>query len=391
MLHEKTLLMLPGPTPVPPQVAAAMTTPMINHRGSGFAELFQEVATGLQPLFGTHEPVYVIPGAGSGGWETALLNFVPAGSKILVVSSGDFGERWAKAAAALGYQVEKLDFTWGTAADPAVLAERLARDDKREIRAVTLTHNETSTGVTNPIQELAAAVHRHGALVLVDSVSGVGAMPMAMDAWGVDVVLTGAQKALMCPPGLTIVAASQRAWATSEEAGGGPRFFFDLRPYREMYTQGQTPYTPAVSLYQGLRAALEMIRAEGREQIFARHRLMRDICRAGVRAMGLELLVTDEAHASAAVTAIKAPPGVSPNDIRKVALKQFGVILAPGQGRLKSDGFRIGHLGYVTPNDVLVALIATEQALRVLGHPVTAGSAAAAAQETWLAWLQNQR
>lgn len=384
MLKEKSLLMLPGPTPVPPQVAAAMSTPMINHRGEAFTALYREVAAGLQQLFHTREQVYVLPGSGSGGWEAALLNFVQPGATVLSVSIGDFGDRWAKAAAALGYRVERLEFPAGAIAQPAAVRERLAADRERSIRAVLLTHNETSTGVTNPLPELAAAVHEHGALVMVDSVSGLGAMPLYMDEWGLDVVLTGAQKALMLPPGLTIIAAGARAWAASEQVSG-PRFFFDLRPYRASYEQGQTPYTPAVSLYQGLREALRMIAAEGLENTWARHRLMGEICRAGVKAMGLELLVQDERYASAAVTAVKVPAGVAAGQLRKAARESFGVQLAPGQGKLKELIFRIGHLGYVTPNDVITALVATELALKRLGHPVELGRAAAAAQAVWLA------
>lgn len=383
MLKEKQLLFLPGPTPVPPQVAAAMTQPMINHRGEAFAELYREITARLQNIFRTREQVYVLPGAGSGGFEAALVNFLNPGDKVLAVVIGDFGERWAKAAAALGFQVERLDFAPGTAADPAALRARLEADRDRTIKAVLMQHNETSTGVTNPVQELAAVVRDHGALVMVDSVSGLGALPLEMDAWGLDVVFTGAQKALMCPPGLTIIAASARAWAAAEQVRH-PRFFFDLKAYRASYEKGQTPYTPAISLLYGLREALRMIDAEGLENGWARHRLMGAMCRAGVKAMGLELLCADERFASNSVTAVKVPAGVEAKALRATALKQFGAILAPGQGKLQETIFRIGHLGYVTPNDVLSALVATELTLAHLGLPVTLGRAAAAAQAVWL-------
>lgn len=383
MIKEKSLLMLPGPTPVPPRVVAAMSAPMINHRGPAFAAAYAEVAEGLRRVFRTREQVYVLPGSGSGGWEAALLNFVGPGETVLSVSIGDFGDRWAKAAAALGYRVEPLHFPWGTAADPARLAERLAADRDGAIKAVLLTHNETSTGVTNPLADLAAAVRRHGALCMVDAVSGLGAVPLEMDAWDLDVVLTGAQKALMLPPGLTIIAAGPRAWQASEHVSG-PRFFFDLRPYRKTFDKGQTPYTPAVSLYLGLQEALRMMEEEGLDAIWARHGLMGRMCRAGVRADGLELLVADEAFASAAVTAVRVPAGVAPGPLRRTALDTFGVQLAPGQGKMADEIFRIGHLGYVTPADVITALSATELALAHLGHPVTPGQGVAAAQRVWL-------
>lgn len=384
MLKEKNLLFLPGPTPVPPRVQAAMAMPMINHRGPAFSALHEEIAAGLQALFRTQQEVYVLPGAGSGGFEAALVNFVPVGGRVLSVSIGDFGERWAKAAAALGYQVEKLEFAAGSAADPAALRERLGRDTAREIKAVLLTHNETSTGVTNPLQELAAVVREHGALVLVDSVSGLGAMPLEMDGWGLDVVFTGAQKALMLPPGLTVIAASERAWAAAE-AANQPRFFLDLRAYRKGHAEHNMPYTPALSLFFGLREALRIIQEQGGvEAAWARHRLLGAMCRAGVKAMGLELLCQDERHASGSVTAVKVPAGLDPAAFRKVALQQFGATLAPGQGKLKNDIFRIGHLGYATPNDVIAALAVVELALARTGHSAPLGLGVAAAQKVWL-------
>lgn len=390
MTLDKLALHLPGPTPVPPEVAAAMTMPMINHRGEEFARLYAEVASGLQKIFRTREQVYVLPGSGSGGWEAAMVNFVPAGAKVLNVVIGDFGERWARANAALGYQVERLDYPAGTAANPTDVAARLAADTRREIKAVCFQHNETSTGVFNPVAAICAEVARHGALGLVDAVSGLGALPLEMDAWGIDVVLTGAQKALMCPPGLTIIAASQKAWARAPEANG-PRFYFDLQGYRSGFAQGSTPYTPALSLYYGLRAALQLLEREGLDNVLARHRLMGQMCRAGVRAMGLELLCQDESFASDAVTAVKLPAGVAAGALRKTALRHFGVILASGQGKLQELIFRIGHLGYVTPNDVIVALVAVENTLAYLGQPLPPGRAAAAAQAVWLDTLRGAR
>jgi aspartate aminotransferase-like enzyme len=383
MLNEKLALHTPGPTPSPPQVTAAMMQPMINHRGEAFTRMYRDVATGLQGIFQTQEQVYVLAGSGSAGWETAMVNFVPAGVKVLNIVIGDFGERWVKANRALGYQVERLDYPIGTAARPEDV-DAFLKKQEGTIQAVCLQHNETSTGVSNPVQEIAAVVTQHGALMLVDAVSSLGALPLQMDEWGLDVVLTGSQKALMCPPGLMMIAASQKAWEKAKDADA-PRFFFDLKGHRDGFEKGQTPQTPALSLYYGLQAALQMLDEEGIEQGLKRHRLMGEMCRAGVQAAGLELLCQDEGFASNTVTAVKIPQGVEASTFRKIALKTFGVVLAGGQGKIMKDMiFRIGHMGYVTPNDVLVALAAVENSLASLGYPVQVGSAVAAAQRVWL-------
>lgn len=386
MLKEKSLLMLPGPTPIPPQVAAAMTQPMINHRGEAFFTLFDEVSQNLKAVFRTEQPVYIFPGAGSGGWEAALVNTLNYGDKVLNVSIGDFGDRWYKTAVALGFDVERLTFEPGQAADPAVLAERLQSDTARAIKAVLIQHNETSTAVANDVAAIARVVKEHGALLMVDSVSGMGALPLEMDAWGLDVVLTGAQKALMCPPGLSIVAFSERARALSEQ-NKMPRFYWDLKAVHQSYLKRQTPYTPAISLFYGLQAALRLIQAETVEGTWKRHRLMGQMCRAGVKAMGLQLLAQDEARASDAVTAVIAP--VEPKLLRKTAREQFGVQLAGGQAKLEATIIRIGHLGYVTPNDVIQALAATEMTLAVHGVEVPLGAGVQAAQEVWVSHLRG--
>lgn len=390
MLNQKIALHTAGPTPVPPQVNAAMVIPMINHRSDTFSRLYRDVAQKLQTIFQTKEQIYVLAGTGSSGWEAAMVNFVPTGAKVLNVVIGDFGERWAKANAALGFQVERLDYPVGTSAKTADVAALLKKHEG-SIQAVCLQHNETSTGVYNPVQEIAAEVKKHGALVLVDAVSSLGAMPLAMDEWGLDVVFTGSQKALMCPPGLMIIAASQQAWSTAEQATT-PRFFFDLKGYRRDFEKGQTPHTPAVSLYFGLQEALNMLAEEGLQQTYQRHHLMGTMCRAGIKAAGLELLCEDEQFASATLTAVKLPQGVDAATFRKAALKTFGVVLAAGQGSVMKDLiFRIGHMGYMTPNDVLLALATVENSLAYTGYPIEVGKAVAAAQKTWLQQLTKDK
>jgi aspartate aminotransferase-like enzyme len=363
-----------------------MTQPMINHRGEAFFTMFDEVAAGLKAVFRTEQPVYIFPGAGSGGWEAALVNTLNPGDKVLNVIIGDFGERWYKTAKALGFTVERLEFEPGQAADPARIAERLERDTTREIKAVLFQHNETSTGVTNDVQAIARVVREHGALVMVDSVSGLGALPLEFDAWGLDVVLTGAQKALMCPPGLSLIAFSERARALAEQ-NTTPRFYWDLRAAHASYLKRQTPYTPAISLYYALQAALRLIKEETLEGAWARHKLMGEMCRAGVKAMGLKLLAANESRASNTVTAVVAPS--DPKVLRKIARDRLGVQIAGGQSKLESTIFRIGHLGYVTPNDVIQALAATEMTLALQDESVALGAAVKAAQEVWVTNLRG--
>lgn len=386
MLREKSLLMIPGPTPIPPQVAAAMTRPMINHRGEAFFTLFDEVSENLKYVFRTEQPVYVFPGAGSGGWEAALVNTLNYGDKVLSVTIGDFGDRWYKVAVALGFDVERMEFAAGQTADPARIAERLDADPGRQIKAVLIQHNETSTGVTNDVEAIARVVREHGALLMVDSVSGLGALPLETDAWGLDVVLTGAQKALMCPPGLSLITFSERARELSE-TNRMPRFYWDLKAVHANYLKRQTPYTPAVTLFYALQAALQMIREETIQGAWQRHRLMGEMCRSGVKAMGLELLAKEEGRASNSVTAVLTP--LDPKVLRKTARERLGVQLAGGQGSLEKSIFRIGHLGYVTPNDVLQALAATEMALAMHGQITEVGAAVAAAQKVWVNRLRG--
>ena len=389
MPYEKIALHTPGPTPIPPQVAAAMSMPMINHRGAGFSKIYKEVAEKLQPVFQTQEEIYVLPGSGSSGWETAMVNFVPAGARVLNIVIGDFGERWVKANKMLGYDVVRLDYESGNHANAADVAAFLAKQET-PIAAVCLQHNETSTGVFNPVHEIATEVQKYGALVLVDAISSLGAIPLEMDAWGVDVVFTGSQKALMCPPGLMLIAASQKAWKQAEKLNN-PRFYLDLKTYRKDFANGQTPYTPALSLYYGLRAALEMIEEEGVRHVQERHFLMGQMSRAGVKALGLELLCQDEAFASTTVTAVKHAQGTDAKAFGKTALDVFGVVLAAGQGKLKNDIFRIGHMGYISPNDVLVALATVENTLIYMGQNVEPGKGLAAAQKVWLEHLRSEK
>ena len=378
-MDDKQYLMLPGPTPVPPQVLRALAKPMINHRGPEFKELFAELTAGLKEVYSTENDVLIFPSAGSGAMEAAVVNFISPGDKVLVVSIGNFGERFAEISRRFGAVVEKLDFPWGTAADPTALEERIKQDTNKEIKAVFVTHNETSTGVTNNLPALRKALGDHPALFIVDSVSGLGAMELETDAWNLDVVVAGSQKSFMIPPGLSFISVSKRAWEVAEKCTNA-RFYWDIAAARKYAEKGQTPYTPAIPQLTALAESLQMIKAEGLPNVIARHRRLRDMVRAGVRAMGLEPLA-DDLVASNAVTAITAPTGVEVDTMRRVLREKFHVIVAGGQSQLKGKIFRIGHLGYVQELDILAALAALEMSLVMCGYKVNLGQGIRAAQE----------
>lgn len=382
---KKQYLLLPGPTPVPSQVLRGLAKPMINHRGPEFKKLFSELSEGLKEVFCTENDVIIFPSAGTGGMEAAVVNFISPGEKVLVVSIGNFGDRFAEICKRFGALVEKLNFPWGTAADPAVLEDRIKRDTKKEIKAVFVTHNETSTGVTNDLSKLRAALGDHPALFIVDSVSGLGAMPLETDKWQLDVVVAGSQKSFMLPPGLSFVSVSTRAWEKAEKCTNA-RYYWDITAARKFAQKGQTPYTPALPQLTGLAEALDLIREEGQENIYARHRRLRDMVRSGMRALGLELLAADEV-ASTAVTAVLAPEGIEADTIRNTLRDRFNVVVAGGQNQLKNKIFRIGHLGYVQELDIMAALAALEMSLAICGHQVNLGQGVRTAQEVAMAEL----
>jgi aspartate aminotransferase-like enzyme len=369
-------LRIPGPTSLPPSVREAGARQMINHRGPEFAAMLARIQDGMRPYFGTNGDVAILSCAGTGGLEAAVVNVLSPGDRVLGVSIGSFGDRFAKIAETYGAAVEVVAAEWGYAARPDELRERLRGAD---YRAVLLTHNETSTGVMNPIPDLAAAIRQEApdALILVDSVSALGAVPFAMDEWGCDVVVTGSQKAWMAAPGLAMVAASERAWAAMEEARM-PRFYLDLRKARESAADGQTPWTPAVAVVFQVDEGLRLMAAEGAEAIFARHEACAAATRAGLEAVGFAL-VADPAVRSKTVTAAWIPDGLDWKAFNS-EVKRRGVVLAGGQGKLAGRIFRVGHLGSVTIDEILGA-IATLEAVSVdLGRTVEVGAGVAAAQ-----------
>ena len=370
-------LRIPGPTALPPSVREAGARQMINHRGPEFAAMLERILSGMKPFFGTTSDVAMITTAGSGGLEAAIVNTLSPGDRVLGVSIGSFGDRFAKIAGVYGADVTNLDAEWGYAAAADEVRERLRT--MSDVRAVLLTHNETSTGVMNPIAELAAAIREEApeALILVDSVSGLGAVPFEMDAWGVDVVVTGSQKAWMAAPGLAMLAASPRAWAAMESARM-PRFYLDLRAHRDAAANGQTPFTPAIAVVFQVDEGLRLMKLEGAASIFARHAACASASRAGLQALGFELFA-DPRFASRTVTAAHVPDGLDWKAFN-TEVKGRGVVLAGGQGKLTGKIFRLGHLGSVTLEEILGAISTLEIACLASGRTVTPGDAVGAAQ-----------
>ncbi|MHB8573401.1 MAG: pyridoxal-phosphate-dependent aminotransferase family protein [Candidatus Dormibacteria bacterium] len=372
----QTQLRIPGPTPVPEEVVRAMTQPQINHRGAAFADLLKQVTRRLQWAFQTENEILVLSASGTGGLESAVVNVLSPGEKVLVASCGSFGDRVSKIAAAYGAEVVDLAVPWGQPVEPADLDALLTGDSA--ITAVFVTHNETSTGLTNNLGQVAEVVRRHDRLLCVDGVSSIGAINCPVDQWGIDVAVTGSQKGWMAPPGLAMVSVSARAWKR-HEAARMPRFYFDWTQARKFSVDGQTPWTPALSVVYGLDAGLAMMEREGLSEVFARHQRVADAIRAGVSALGLSLYAAD-GYRSNTVTAVDVPPGVDAGALLRTLREKHGLVLSGGQGKLKGEIFRIGHLGLIDEADAVSILYSLEAGLRehdFAGAPEGAGVQAA--------------
>ncbi len=379
-MQEKQYLMIPGPTPVPPSVVAAMSRPMIGHRSEDFAALHRRIQEKIRQVFQTSQEVFILTNSGTGGLETAVANVISPGDRVLALITGNFGERFANIARAYGAEVDEVNFGWGNPVDLQVVREKLARN--AGYKAVLATQNETSTGVLNDIAGIGALVAETPALLLVDGVSGVGGIEIKMDEWHVDILVTASQKAMMLPPGLAMIGVSPKAWAVIEE-NRSPRFYFSLPAARKALAKWNTAYTPNVALFFGLDAALDMMLAEGLENVYRRHLLLAGATREAVKALGLSLLAADHC-ASPTVTAVHSPEGIAADDLRKVLREEFGITFAGGQGILKGKIFRIAHMGYAGKMDVLIAISGLEMALARLGYPVELGKGVRAAQEVLL-------
>ena len=380
-MQDKLTLMIPGPTPVPETVLKAMGRHPIGHRSGEFQAIVRRTTEQLKWLHQTTSDVLVITGSGTAAMEAGIINTLSRGDKVLCGDNGKFGERWVKVARAYGLDVEVIKAEWGQPLDPEAFRSALEADSAKAIKAVILTHSETSTGVINDLESIARHVKAHGtALTLADCVTSLGATNVPMDEWGLDVVASGAQKGYMLPPGLSFVAMSARAWEAYERSDL-PKFYLDLGPYRKTAAKDSNPFTPAVNLYFGLEAALEMMQKEGLEAIFARHARHRAAAQAGMKAMGLPLFAA-EGCGSPAITAV-APKGIDAEQLRKAVKEKFDILLAGGQDHLKGQVFRIGHLGYVCDRDVLTAVAAIEATLQSLGlHQGDMGAGVAAASST---------
>ena len=357
-------LRVPGPTPCPEGVLKAVAQQMINHRGPHFQAIMERVTGRLKEFFNTKNDLFILTASGTGGMETAVVNHLSPGDKALAITNGYFGERFADIARAFGADVTRLEFPWGEGAQPAALKAALEKD--KDIKAVIMVHNETSTGLTNPVRELAQVVRAAERLMIVDAISSMGAVELPMDAWGVDVLVTASQKGWMVPPGLAMIAVSPRAWLYSGQAKM-PRYYWDLSKARRFLEKGQTPWTPAISMIYGLDSALEMMAREGQANIIARHRRVADAVRGRVKALGLKLF-PDEKFASNTVTCIRAPQGVDVKPMLKYLREEEGIVLAGGQGALDGKAFRIGHLGWVNDKDVDEIMKGVEKGLARAGY-----------------------
>lgn len=383
MLLQQRYLYTPGPTPVPDRVKHAMNAPMIGHRSDQFPSLLTDVANRLQTVFGSKSPVLLIAGTGTAALETAAANVIHEGDNVIVIVTGAFGERFASICETFGARVHRLQIEWGKSCSAEQLEDYIRQNDL-SFSAVFATYCETSTGVLNPIQDLARiAKEKTNALFIVDGVSCIGAVPVDMEGWGIDLLVSGSQKALMLPPGLAFIALSSQA-RSAIQRNTSKRFYLDLNKYINSFeSESSTPFTPALSLIYGAREVCSMIEEEGFEQVISRHQVLKEMTRAGLKALHLPLLASDE-DASPTITA------VIPGEGEAAAIKQhmqaaFHIELAEGQGKLKNRIFRMGHMGYSTPFDILKALSALEMTVRhISGRDDALGMAVKRAEEVWM-------
>ncbi|HEY7381247.1 MAG TPA: alanine--glyoxylate aminotransferase family protein [Gaiella sp.] len=377
-MATKRYLLTPGPTPVPPEVLQAIAEPVLHHRSPDFRAVFAETRTHLRDVFRTSGEVLVFTASGTGAFESAVANLLSPGERVLAVSFGEFGERWQRLAAAYGCDVVPLAYAWGETPQPDELERAL---DESGAGVVLLVHSETSTGVVCDLEALLGVCRSAGALTVVDAVSSLGAVPLETDAWGADVVVTGSQKALMTPPGLAFVSVSDRAWEKTASVTS-PRFYWDWRPMRAQQEKDSSRFTPATSTVVALNAALRLLLAEGLEAAFARHVALGRACRAGLKAMGLELYSPDDDRA-AVLTGALTPDGVDAVELRLALRDRHGITIAGGHGDLERRLFRIGHIGYVGIYDITTTLAAVELELADSGAEVERGVAIVAALEAY--------
>lgn len=371
-MKDKTFLMIPGPTPVPESVLLEIAKHPIGHRSSEFSSILEEVYTNLKYVFQTENDVFMFTSSGTGAMCAALENLINEGDKVLSLVIGNFGNRWAKIAESRGAKVEKIEVEAGEVINPEVLKKRLCEDTDKEIKIVTLTHSETSTGAANDIKTLCSIIKEHGALSVVDGVTSVCAMPCKPDEWGIDVLVSGSQKGFMIPPGLAFLTANKKAWKVYEQCKH-PSFYFDWAAHRKSVRANSTPFTPAVNLIAGLNVALKMIKEEGIDNMNARHKRHAMALRHALKAINLKLLVELDENASHSITSILPPEGITVPDIRKALKEDYDIVVANGQNQLKDKIFRMGTLGFVCDRDLIASVGALEAVLYKLGHKFNLG------------------
>ena len=371
---KKHYMFTPGPTMVPAEVLMAEAAPMMHHRTPEFSAILRDVTDWMKELFGTEQEVFTIAGSGTAAMEAAIVNTCSPGDKAICVSGGKFGERWAELCHAFGCDVNTVQIEWGRSL--TVERARTALAETPDARALCVTHSETSTGALTDVEAIATLTQDTGTLLVVDAITSVGVHPVKMDEWGVDVVVSGSQKGCMIAPGLAFIALSPRAWDVVEQCSS-PRYYLDLRAMRKSLQKTTTPFTPPVSLVRALHKSLEMMRAEGIENVFARHARLAQATRSAMCALGLKLVAEQPVNG---VTAVYAPDGVDTDKMTKKMRDEYGVTIAGGQGDMKGKVFRIGHMGYVSAEDLLVAVATVERALKELGYELEFGVGTAAAQ-----------
>jgi serine---pyruvate transaminase len=382
-IFGKQYLMTAGPTPLPPHVAQVMAEPILYHRAPAFIEVYERALAGLKRVFKTENEVLSFAASGSGAMESAAANLIVPGEPVIAAAAGKFGERWGELADAFGADTHRLDFEWGEKLDPARIDEALAGLGS-PARALFVTQSETSTGVLNDIRALAEVARAHNTILVVDAVSGLGAVDLPQDEWGVDVVVAGSQKSLMSPPGLAFASVSERALAAAEENPGRRYYYFDWsRAAKGQLEQpANSPFTPAVTLWRALDVALEQIFEEGLDAVFERHAVLARAARAGIESLGLERFGPDDPDANV-VTVGRLPDSIEGDKVPKLMRDRYGITVAGGQGRLKGKIVRIAHCGYYGAFDIVVALTGLGMALRDLGHECEPGAGAGAAERVF--------
>ena len=376
-MYRPQNLRIPGPTFVPQSVLNATARPMINHRGPEFAALMAGLTRALQEYLNTENDVLLVTASGSGGMEAAIANTLSSGDRVLLFVNGAFGEKFASICKAYGVDARRVDVPWGRAVEPELVRDELAKEKGKDgAKAVLITHNETSTGVLNPLREISEVVRESGKLFIVDSISGAGGVELMADEWGIDVVVSASQKAWGAPPGVAIVTMSEKAWKAYERSNL-PKSYFDLRAHKTALEKGATPATPAVSVFIGLQESLRLMAEEGQAAIIKRHRDLAYATRRGLQALNLGIF-GDERYASPCVTAFRMPTRVDPRNLIRILRDDYDTVIAGGQGRIEGQIARVGHMGFVTLQDMVTFFGAVEQALKDLNQPVEPGQAISA-------------